>query len=89
MQLKLDENFLEELTSTIQSLYRETLELAKRDAGIDKEYLSIPEALKYIDVSRNTFTNNFIDKGLSVYQIEGKTYVKKSEINAFIGSHKI
>lgn len=89
MQLKLDDNFLDELTSNIRTLYRETIEVARRDAGISKEYLTIPEALKYIDVSRNTFTNNFIDKGLPTYQIEGKAYVKKSEINNYIESHRV
>lgn len=89
MQLKLDDNFLEELTTNIRSLYQETIEVARRDAGISKDYLSIPEAMKYIGVSRNTLTNNFINKGLSTYTIEGKTWVKKSEINEFIASHKV
>lgn len=89
MQLKLDDNFLEELTANIRSLYQETIEVARRDAGISKDYLSIPEAMKYIGVSRNTLTNNFISKGLNTYTIEGKTWVKKSELNEFIASHKI
>lgn len=89
MQLKLDDDFLNQLTKNIRLIYKEAVEVARRDAGIDKKYLNIPEALEYTGVSRNTFTKNFIDGGLPTYQVEGKTYVKKSEINEFIESHKI
>ena len=89
MQLTLDENMIQTLTEAINTLYQQTLEQARRDAGISKEYLTIPQALKFIDVSRNTLTNNFIAKGLPTYVIEGKTYLKKSEINEFIASHKV
>lgn len=89
MQLKLDDDFLNQLTKNIRLIYKEAVEVARRDVGINKEYLNIPEALEYTGVSRNTFTKNFIDGGLPTYQVEGKTYVKKSEINEFIESHKI
>ena len=89
MQLKLDDNFLQQLTDNINALYKQTVEQARRDVGMSKEYLTIPQALKYIDVSRGTLNNNFINKGLPTYVIEGKTYLKRSEINDFIASHKV
>ena len=89
MELKLDTEAVTAIKNHISSLYKDTIEISRREVGIMKEFLTIQEALKFANVSRNTFNNNFIAKGLPIYQVEGKTYVKKSEINDFIEKHRI
>lgn len=89
MQLELSNSFKGELQRSLKQIYRETLEEAKRDAGINKEFLSIPETMEYLDISRNTLMNNFIARNLPLYRIENKQFVKKSEIHKFIEAHQI
>lgn len=88
MELKLEDDFFDRLADVVVARIEDEATRTRKLIGLEKEFLTIPEALKYIDVSRNTMTNNFIAKGLPAYVIEGKTYVKKSEINNFIASHK-
>lgn len=89
MQLELSDKFKSELQQSLKQMYRETLEEAKRDAGISKEYFSIPEAMEYLNISRNTLMNNFVARGLPLYRIENKQFIKKSEIHKFIEAHQI
>lgn len=89
VQLELSDSFKNELQQSLKQMYRETLEEARRDAGLNKEYFSIPEAMEYLDVSRNTLMNNFIARGLPLYRIENKHFIKKTEIHNFIEAHQI
>ncbi|MRI80718.1 hypothetical protein GIY11_01550 [Aerococcaceae bacterium DSM 109653] len=53
-----------------------------------KEYLTIPEALIWFNISRPTL-NSWFSLGLSTYRIQSKNYVRKSECEAFIEKNKI
>ena len=41
----------------------------------------------YLNITRPTL-NNWISKGLSIYEIEGKKFIKRDELDAFIIKHK-
>lgn len=53
-----------------------------------KEYLTIPEALTWFNISRPTL-NDWLDLGVPLYRIQSKNYVKKSECEALIERNKI
>ena len=89
LQLELPQSFYTALQDELKDLYVSTMEEAKRDAGIMREYLAIREACQFVSVSNNTFMNNFIGEGLPVYKIGNKQYIKKSELNNFISQHRI
>lgn len=89
LELQFSPELKEVLSQEIRMIYADMLEEAKESSKIEKEYLSINEVLKLYDLSRNTLTNNFIERGLPVYVIERKQYIKRSEMNAFIDKHKI
>lgn len=89
LQLELPQSFYTALQDELKDLYVSTMEEAKRDVGIMREYLSVREACQFVSVSNNTFMNNFIGEGLPVYKIGSKQYIKKSELNNFISQHRI
>lgn len=89
LQFELSDDMTEEIMNNINTLYQTTLEQARRDAGVLKEFLTIPEALKYMNISRNTFTENVLKQGLPQYTIGSKVYVKRSELNKFIEERRI
>lgn len=88
IQLSLPEEFSEELNRSIKKIYIETIQEAKRDAGINKEYLTITEATELIGISRNTLTT-WLENGLPKYKIDRKQYIKKSELYKFIDRHQV
>ncbi|MDO4775426.1 MAG: helix-turn-helix domain-containing protein [Aerococcaceae bacterium] len=88
LQIDLPKSFNEEFIATIRKCYTEAFEQARRDFLISKEFLTFPELLRYADITRNT-ANNWIMAGLPKYQIDGKMYVKKSEVISFIEAHQV
>ena len=88
LELKIPEEFYKEFGKSLQVVYNEAIEQARRDMAIVKEYLSVPEAMSLFDVSRATL-NAWIEQGLNLYQISGKRYVRKSEVEDWINKHKI
>lgn len=89
LQLELPPAFYTGLQSELKDVYAQAISEAKRDIGYAKEYLTTKEACELASVSTNTFTNNFVQKGLPVYQIGNKQYIKKKELNEFISQHRI
>ena len=88
LELKIPEEFYNEFGKSLQVIYSEAVEQARRDMAISKEYLTFPEAMTMFDVSRSTL-NAWIFKGLDMYQLEGKRYVRRSEVETWISKHKI
>ncbi len=88
LELTLNEEVAEVLNASIREAYQEALEVARRDGGL-KEYYSIKEACAYLGVSRNTLTNNYIERGLPTYRVGNAIYVKRTEINNFLESHRV
>lgn len=89
LQLELPQAFYDELGNQLKDVYAKAISEAKRDFGYAKEFLTIQESLEIIGVSRNTFTNQFLDGGLPQYKIGNRVYIKKSELNQFISNHRI
>lgn len=91
MELKvmMPPDFNEELEKSIEVVYQRTIQAARTDAGVLKEFLSIQEACEMLDIARNSFTNNYLKKGLSSYKVGGKIFIKKAELNEFIYNHRI
>lgn len=89
IQLELPESFKEELQRSLEEVYKVSIETARRDVGISREYLGINETCKLLGISRNTLTTNYIEKGLPQYKVGNKIYIKKHELNKFISKHQI
>lgn len=89
LQVNLPEEFEEEFKRSIRGLYQETIQQAQNDYAYMKEFLTIQETCELLQVSRKTLTTNFLERGLPLYKIESKQYLKKSEINQFIEKHQI
>lgn len=80
--------FRAEFTPIAKRLFRETLDQAKQEAGTIREYLSLKEVTElHLDISAGTL-NKWIGLGLPVYTIEGKKFIKKSDLYEFIEAHK-
>jgi len=89
LQLELPPEFKETLEQSIKEAYDEAIEQARRDVGVIREYLSVKEVCKLMNISRNTLTDNYFAKGLEKYKIGNKIFIKKSELNEFISKHQV
>lgn len=89
LQLELPEGFYDAINASLQEVYRDAIEQARRDSAVTREFLSIPEVAKELGISRNTLTDNFISKGLPLYRIEGKQWIKRKELYDFINQHRV
>lgn len=79
----LNEHDSNELRKQVYSIITDEIEKARRDTGIDKEYLKRKEATLFANVSASTF-----DKWeIPVHQIDGITLYSKKDIKEFIESH--
>lgn len=90
--IKIDaDELMEEFRAVIRNTYDTTLEQAKRDSGVLRSYISIVEGATYVGCSKNFFRDNFMDKGLPAYRIEGtsKIWVKREEIDTFLSKYQI
>src|SRR5699024_377113 len=89
LQLQLPDEFKEELQRSLEEVYKASIENARRDVGIIREYLSIAEVCKTLGISRNTLTSNYIECGLASYKIGNKIYTKKKELEQYSDEHQI
>lgn len=87
-QFDLPTEFTSELRKLLKQLYHETIKTARRDIGLTREFVTLTEGAKLIGISRNTLVNNFVAKGLPTYTIEGKRWIKQSELYEFIEDHR-
>ncbi|NLM18431.1 MAG: helix-turn-helix domain-containing protein [Clostridiaceae bacterium] len=84
----LSDSFKTDFTNSVKNLYLEALEQARRDMSITKEYLTVQETMKYMEISRNTL-NKWLLEGLNIYRIDNKQYIKKSDLHNFIDQHQV
>ncbi|NLJ70692.1 MAG: helix-turn-helix domain-containing protein [Clostridiaceae bacterium] len=84
----LSDSFKADFTNSVKNLYLEALEQARRDMSITKEYLTVIETMEYMQISRSTL-NKWLLEGLSIYRIDNKQYIKKSELHNFIDQHQV
>ena len=86
---ELPPEFKEELSKQIYGTYQQALDQARRDAAITKEFLTVTEARKYLDMANNTFVTHVVDKGIPIFMIGSKRYVKRSDLVKFVEAHQI
>lgn len=88
LQLEMPEQFADELNKSVQEIYLEAIHTARRDVGINREFLTIEETCELMQISRNTLSSWF-EQGLAKYKIDRKMYTKNTELNEFISKHQI
>ncbi|WP_346234830.1 helix-turn-helix domain-containing protein [Lysinibacillus telephonicus] len=80
-----------EIQSTTQAIILNTIaelleEIVNNQKEESKEWMSIEQACKYLNISYNTF-KKFRIMGLKVAEIDGVKRVAKSEIDRFLNEH--
>ncbi|WP_334330145.1 hypothetical protein [Companilactobacillus sp. HBUAS59699] len=79
----LDENDSATLRKQVYKMITDEIEKARRDAGLDKQYLKRKDAIKFAGVSGSTFDSWLIPS----HKIEGITLYSKKDIQEFIELH--
>ena len=88
LSLQIPEEFNQELSASLRTIYRQAIDQARQDAGMMRDFLTINEITEsFLEVSRGTL-KNWIANGLPTYQVEGKLYIKKAELYAYIEKHR-
>lgn len=83
ISVMLSEDQSDELRHEIYTLVTKSIEDARRDTGLDVQYLNRKSATKYAGVSPSTFDRWKIP----VHRIDGITLYSKKDILEFIESH--
>ena len=65
---------------------REEVEKLRDSIYVSKTWLTLQEARCYVDVSR-TPLRIWWEKGLPEANVEGRVYINREDLDAFIGSH--
>ena len=65
---------------------REEVEKLRDSVYVSKTWLTLQEARRYVDVSRTTL-RGWREKGLPEANAEGRVYIKREDLDAFIGLH--
>lgn len=90
LSIPIPESVTEDIGTLFRKLYRDALDQARRDASVLKDYLTLDEVVEtYIDISKSTLEKWIKEKGLPLYKIDGKQFVKKVELYAFIDKHQV
>ena len=82
-------SFAHTLQKTIQEVYLTAIDVARRDAAVTRDYLTVDEACKNLKISRNTLVTQFFNNGLPKYKIGNRQYILKNELKEFIKKHQI
>lgn len=79
----LNEHDSDALRKQVYTIVTNSIEQARRDAGLDRQYLKRKDAIKFAGVSGATY-----DKWhLTVHKIDGITLYSKKDIQRFIEQH--
>lgn len=89
LQLELPQEFYDELSASIKRIYNDAIEQARADALITKKYLTIPEARKQLGMSHNTFKTHVENKGVPIYRVGDKRYIKRCDLNDFVEKQRV
>lgn len=88
LTLEIPKEFYDELNFLVRKTYVDTMEKASKDVIGMKKFLSINEIIShYLDITRPTIMS-WVRKGLPTYEIDGKKYIKRIELDEFIEKHK-
>ena len=79
----LDETYSRELKKQIYQLFTDEIERARKDAGLDKQYLRRKDAINFCGISGSTFDS----WGVPAHVISGITLYSKKDIQNFIESN--
>jgi len=66
---------------------RESIDRFNKMACLHKTWLTLEEAAQYADITTKTL-REWRDNGLPESEVEGRIYVKREDLDAFIESHK-
>ena len=83
ISVMLSEDQSDALKHEIYTIVTKGIEDARRDAGLDKQYLKRKDAYKYAGVSGSTFDSWFIPS----HKIQGVVLYSKKDILDFIENH--
>lgn len=86
LQVMLPDEAAESLRQNIYSLITDSVDSARRDAGLEKQWVNQKGAYEYAGVSYKTL-KEWIKQGLPVHVIDGVQLLSKSEIDQFILHH--
>lgn len=88
LTLEVPKAFYDEMNNNVRKVYLEAIEKARADTIMLKTYLSINEiTTQYLDITRPTIMA-WVKKGLPTYEVEGKKYIKRIDLDNFIEKHK-
>lgn len=88
LTLELPKEFSTELHSMLKAVYKAAVAEGRQEASITKDYLTSKEVNElYVSVSAPTL-KQWENLGLPVYQVQGKQYYKKSDIDTFLQQYK-
>jgi len=88
-KIELPGTFEESLQESLKEMYRASLEQARRDYAMNQEILTIQQAMKFLNCSRNTLMKYVNEYGLKVSKIENKMYVRKKDIYQFLKENEL
>lgn len=89
LQLELPNEFYEELSESLKSIYRDAIEQARADATITKDYLTVPEVRSMLGMVHNTFKAQVENKGIPIIKLGDKRYIKRTDLHMFMENHRI
>lgn len=89
LQLELPQEFYDELSASIRKVYHDAMEQARADAQITKEYLTVPEVREQLGMVHNTFKAHVENKGIPIYRLGDKRYIKRTELIEFMEQHRV
>ncbi|MDK7187507.1 hypothetical protein [Facklamia hominis] len=89
LALDLPNEFYDSFQLSIQEIYQQAIEQARADLSLNKEFLAVPELRKQLGMSFNTFKTNVEDKGIPIYLLGNKKYIKRTDLFKFMEQHRI
>lgn len=87
MQVYLSEEQSNELKSYIFDITKESIEEAKKLAGLDRPFLNQKEMAEWIGISVNTL-KKLESQGLPCSKVKGGIFYSKEEVNKWLLSHQ-
>lgn len=88
-KIELPPSFEEQLQISLKEMYKASIEQARRDHAMNQEILTIQQAMKFLNCSRNTLMKYVNEYGLKVSKIEQKMYIRKKDIYKFLEDNEL
>lgn len=88
-KIELPPSFEEQLQVSLKEMYTASIEQARRDHAMNQEILTIQQAMKFLNCSRNTLMKYVNEYGLKVSKIEQKMYIRKKDIYKFLEQNEL